>query len=656
MAFVFRAEKKLDFFSNRANDKTNNKTLDNYQYQMIKEINDSNSKTLKSNESNQNSIPFLSGTFKLIDKIEVTPGPGQYNIDDNPNNLPHKQYIKKNKIKYKDSLNDHYSYFNHFDLKRKNSNPGPGDYNPGANEFIGVKNTKYLKKNNSFSSYSERFPKINNKNNISENENKILNKNITINYIKINTNGRSTLYKNKKNDYDFHENYSLTRRTQSYSMKELFKNLLNNHKLRSKSNDTNSSTLLKDTSSIIYHVNNNNNNLYSNNSKCNSSINDISNMNTSQKSIGSRSFRSMYKKCFIKERPITKINTELEENIYYLNEFINSKYFSQVPGPGYYFSKEIGYDTTFKNNSYNDNYATKSNNFKIIFKNNIKDNDMNNIALINRNYYSNKNSKKTKTMKELKSDFRKKIFEKEKEVLLRNQRSEILKSFIAEEKLKEKEKKSLNLKKSYKVSGAKNYISLNSKEERFKGHSGYQNEVYKNDNPGPGEYDVYDNDCITKKNSNVIYNQLKKILVIRDDYKDRKFFIDEIKDTNPPVGYYRSDLIGTIDFNNKMKNLKWVDKSIKNGSLENIKIMTEKRVKQKKEKEEQIKRMLGPFSYFSQREKPKHNYMPNIGFGSYIERKKDVNEKKKDTGPRNYNYNIDLNQKWIKKSFNVLFA
>ena len=654
MAFVYRSPKNLEVLPVKTN-KTNNNIS------FFKYIND-NSQILKINSFNYSSIPFLSNTDKLINKVKETPGPGHYNIDNNPENFIHKQYIKNNTIKYKDSLYDFYSIVNCLDIKKDNkSNPGPGEYNPGMHELFGakLKNKNYQKNYKSISLYSDRFPKINVNTKSNNNKYDKINKNISDNCIKINSDDKSTLswiYNDKLNNDN--DNLNLTKRVQNYTLKELFKNVLLNHKLRNKKTEKNNSSILKDS----FYINETNNiSLNKSNNNLNNIVNSYNNKNSSKKVNKPKNYKLVQINNRIKEnkKNKTKINTELQENIYYLNEFINSKYFSQVPGPGYYFSKPLD-NTKMNNNSFN--YSTKSQSQSQIMNkvnNKIMNNLIDNIVLskenINKNEGNNShNFKKTKSINELKSDFRRKILEKEKKVYLKNKQSSLLNKLILLEQLKEKDKEreNTNIKKKNSINEIKNY-SFNSNELRFKGPFGYQNELYKNSNPGPGEYDVFGNNCISKKNANIMFNELKKNLLFKDENKDRKLFTDEIKDENPPVGSYQSHYHNTIEFNNKMKNIKWLDKSIKNGFIDKIQYITERRVKNMKLDDRKSKSMLGPFSYFKNIERKIPNYNENISFGTNIAKNK-KNNIKKSVGPGDYN--IDLNKKWVKKSYNVLFV
>ena len=70
-------------------------------------------------------------------------------------------------------------------------------------------------------------------------------------------------------------------------------------------------------------------------------------------------------------------------------------------------------------------------------------------------------------------------------------------------------------------------------------------------------------------------------------------------------------------------------------------------------KEKQSNSVLGPCSYFKNSDRNEHIiYGQNSSFGSNSEKniviKNDI-----DIGPGNYN--LDLNNNWIKKSFNALF-
>jgi hypothetical protein len=106
----------------------------------LKQININNLYKFKEKANKSSLVPFLSNTEKLFEKIEETPGPGQYNIQNVQDDYEHKKYLKKNIENYKDSLHDFYHLVNNFSIKANNfRTPGPGEYNPGENKNFGAK-------------------------------------------------------------------------------------------------------------------------------------------------------------------------------------------------------------------------------------------------------------------------------------------------------------------------------------------------------------------------------------------------------------------------------------------------------------------------------------------------------------------------------------
>ena len=181
-------------------------------------------------------------------------------------------------------------------------------------------------------------------------------------------------------------------------------------------------------------------------------------------------------------------------------------------------------------------------------------------------------------MNELQSDMIKKKSEKEKEIYLKNKISKILEKLKKKLIQKEKEENSslydnINNNKEIQEYGSpikynknNSYSNLdifNSSEVRFKGPFGYQNIIYKNNNPGPGQYEIFSNNSIYKKNENILE---KNLFNSNTEIKYRKLYYEEIKNKNPPVGSYQSHY-NTIGYRNFMiKN--WVNYNpIKNGFL-----------------------------------------------------------------------------------------
>ena len=600
---------------------------------------------------NKSFVPFLSNTAKLLSKTEETPGPGYYNIENSSENFIHKLYIKDIINDYKDSLYDFYSLINKFNLKNdKNPTPGPGEYNLSIHELFGgkIKKKKSFIKNLSSSLYNKKFL-----NNEKKNELKIQNK----------------VDKNKSIDNNFENNnkneFNLTKRVQSYTMKELFKSLILNNKKRNKNYEKNIS-FLKDLN-------------YNNNSE----------INLKEDSFKKDFLKIKYLKLFDKSKIIKnsqicekikeinsknkfKINTKIQENIFYLNEFINSKYFLQNPGPGYYFFDNIENKNKNKNKIKESSIPKTLNitTYNLIKnKNNLSQNDLSLQKVIIKNKTQKNIIKKSKRRYQLKSDIIK-YKGKLKEIYTKNKNSINLNGITELLKLKEnlcdndmnnrKEiqeyEKPIKLNKTLDSENILN--NFNSTEERFKGPFGYQNEIYKNDNPGPGQYEIFNYKYISKNNKNNIGNNLynkyiKNSLNNTFSLKPKKFLIDEIKNEYPSEGSYNSYFYNTIEMKNMMLPKKLIYNPIRNGSFDIIKSMTERRVKNLKIQKEIIKSMLGPYSYFSAIDKKYKKFSnQSFNFGSNSKRDFKISDNSK-IGPGYYNNNFNNN--WIKKTYNSLF-
>ena len=631
MAFVYRSEKNANFLISKEDDI-------NSQNKLLKEIkNISHYAKSKYDSLNSNYIPFLSRTEKFIEKSESTPGPGSYDLEKNSESFIHKQYLKYNTIKYKHSLYDLYSLFHGINLNIiKKPSPGPGEYNPGEFDLFGakIKKEKNIKKNLSFSLYNF-FPK--NFKKIKENNNK---------------------KKKTENNYDI--NIIEKKKVQSYTMRELFRNLIENQKIRNKK----------------YQYNNNSfNNLDKNNKINNSYINLNNNIKSSNCQISKINTKNYLDKSKIlrnnqiikrlKERTSKNnisMSSEIQENNYYLNEFLNSKIFAQPPGPGYYYIDP--YSKIMKKNS------NKSHSMLIINKNKNKK-KINQYIKPNKIEKIKEKIKKSKTFNELQSDLIKQKSQQEKKVYLKNKRSKLLEKIM--EKLNQKkydEENNLfydNVNNNQEIQdygypikypGSKNMDNnlniFNISEIRFKGPFGYQNEIYKNINPGPGNYEMFNNNSIYKKNENILENNSCKNK-IHNEMKCRTSFLEEIKNNNPPIGSYQSQFHNTIEFKNLMIRNKLYVNPIKNGFSERIKAITERKVQDLKYKEKKSNSMLGPCTYFNESDfdKKEKRYNKDVCFGSNLEKNFKIN-KNNEIGPGDYN--IDNNQNWIKKSYNIHFV
>ena len=648
MAFVFKSAKNLEMIPKKL--KVNN---------LYKEQEEYSGK----NKDKSAPVPFLSKSEKLFEKIEDTPGPGQYNIQKAPNNFIHKQYIKKNIEQYKDSFNGFVNLMNNFGFKFEvNITPGPGDYNPGENKNFGAK----IKRQNTF------------RNNFLLNQNEYMLKNLTfINYLDneknlsmMNSKNTSNISNNKNNNSSI--NLSKTKKFDS-SHNKIFKKLLFSY---SKLNQEDSSSI-KDKETFYskeeglnsFNVTNNFND--NSNSQLNLHILKKSNSTTYfLRNMKAKIFKAIDDHIRIKEISDQKkleMKAFSAKSNYYLEKYLNSKIFSQLPGPGYYFSKPPP-DSLIITNDKIDKIKKKINK-KLINKitnqnNNIK--EKNKIEIISEKQRTKK-IPLSKTMYQLKNDIIKKDFEKVKDVFIRNKYNSIIDKLIKTQQLEEKTKSNKNNNKEIQEEGYpiryikkflpnkkyNNSINFNSKEKRFIGHTGWENDIIKNVNPGPGEYES-DAQSISKKNKNLISLNLLKGYQVP---KDRKLFTDEIKDTIPPVGTYQSQIYNSIEFNNQ-KSLKITESPIKYGFQEIFKEKNKKRIEEKKLNEKIANSMLSPCSYFNYYNSINQNLENKNYKGSKINKIYNNTKEMKKISEGDYGYPINRFEpnNWIKKTFNASFV
>ena len=622
-------------------------------------------------------VPFLSTSEKLLNKINETPGPGQYNIQRSPENFIHKQYIKKNIERYKDGLNEFVNLMNNFNVKIIDKiTPGPGDYNPGENNNFGAK----AKKLNIINNHRNNLILYQNENmmrnmyffNNLENE-----KTIPINNFNINNKSNTSIKDNTSNISNTH--HIKTKKLNSTNNK-IFKKLLFAYSKYKEEVNTSS------TKDVDYsHPNeagldsfNQTNKLNNSNSLLTLDIlkKNNSSSNIFRKKIKTKIFRTIHDHERIKELSEQKrldMKDYSAKSNYYLEKYLTAKIFSQLPGPGYYFSKPMS--TSHAINNYNNNIDNIKKTFskklmsKILAKN--KSIDIEEQIRLKSENPKMKRISLSKTMYELKNDIIKKDFEKVKEVYIRNKYNDMMNKLIKSQQIEDKEIKNIpNNNKEIQESGypikykkyhlsnkeKNNSININSHEKRFVGHTGWEKEIIKNENPGPGEYEVDIND-ISKRNKDFVTLSFLKGLHIP---KDRKLFTDEIKDTNPPVGSYQSEIFNSIEFNNQCKSLKVMTNPIRDGFQRIIKARTKKRIEDLKLSEKETKSLLGPCSYFN-------NYN-SINSNNINKNKKykdssfrEIRNKRYTIKEPKLKYKIDYRNErntfeynsWIKKTFNA---
>ena len=668
MAFVFKSPKCLEPISKsiKNNIQNENEELEKEKEQIFK----------KKNKSGF--VPFLSSSEKLYEKIQQTPGPGQYNIQKEKNNFVHKQYLKNNLENYKESLNDVISFMSNYYQKNEDnkSTPGPGYYNPGENNNFGAKAKKQnIFRNNFLLHHNENI--IRNMIFIKNLEN---DKNISVQNSK-----NATNYGSKKIFNKF--NYFNLKRIKKFgsSNNKLFKKLLftysqfqDDQNISNKTEQDSNYSKEGELNSFILTKNFN--------STCSQLNLQVLKKNNSTSNVFTKSkkakiYRSIHDRLRIKqisEQKKLDIKSYSAKNNDFLEKYLGSKMFYQPPGPGYYFSKPSP-NHHIVNSTKND-IRSKSLVKKIL------SNELNEKKIIDDKMEivpENQKKKKTqlsKTMYELKNDLIKQDFKKVKEAYIRNKYFIIMDKLIKMQELEEKKditqnkiiKETNNNKEiqetgypikysKYMPKSNKNKLAnFNSKEPRFIGPSGSHNEIVKNLNPGPGQYDT-DYSSISKKNKDIESLNLFKA---HQAPKERKLFTDEIKETSPPVGSYQSQILNSIEYNNNLnKSLKFTENPIKDGFQELIKKRTQKRIEEIKLNEKNRSNMLGPCSYFYNNNKNSF-YNKNSNTASFSLRKnkenkviKNIKIKKENENQWKLSDNNDIKyNQWIKKTYNMSFV
>ena len=668
MAFVFKSPKNLELISEQKRKIKLSFPKENEKEKEKEEINQRKNKS--------GFVPFLSSAEKLFEKIKQTPGPGQYNLQNEKNNYIHRQYVKNNVVNYKESLNEVFNFMNNFYQKIEDNKrtPGPGDYNPGENTNFGAK----VKKQNSF------------RNNLLLHQNENMIRNMI--FIRNLENEKNISVQNSKNktNYDSKEkninifNYFNLKRIKKFGStnNELFKKLLLTY---SQYQDENISNKTEQDSNYSKEAELNSFSLTKNFNSTHSQLSlqalkkNNSTTNVFTKNKKAKIYRSIHDRLRIKEISEQRkldINPESAKSNDFLDQYLGSKMFSQPPGPGYYFSKPP--PTFHISKSTKNEIGQKSLVKKILSQESFEKKNLDeNIELIPEKLKSKK-LQLSKTMYELQNDLIKKDFKKVKEAYIRNKYFLIMDKLIKIQELQNKEKikqsktnKDMNNNKEIQESGypikyvkiipksKKNKLhDFNSKEPRFIGPSGSLNEIIKNINPGPGQYET-DYTSISKKNQDLLSLNLFKGIQIP---KERKFFTDEIKDTTPPVGSYQSQILNSIEYNNNFhKSLKFAENPIKDGFQELIKARTKKRIEENKLKEKNRKNMLGPCSYFYNNKNSYNKGNKSSSFSLKESKNKEsiiaknINMRKETEREIRFLDDRPKYNQWIKKTYNISF-
>jgi hypothetical protein len=189
-----------------------------------------------------------------------------------------------------------------------------------------------------------------------------------------------------------------------------------------------------------FRISNSDLNLYTLN-KSNSTNNIIESKNKKKKAKIIRTIHDHIRIKEISEQRKIEMKGYSAKSNYYLEKYLSSKLFHQIPGPGYYFPKKPHKSHLLINSkSETDIRRIKKELLSKIYKENKKPQK---IELIS-NEQKMKKIILSKTMNELKKDIIKKGFEKVKEVYLKNKYNTIMETLIKAEQLYEKENKSKN--------------------------------------------------------------------------------------------------------------------------------------------------------------------------------------------------------------------
>lgn len=702
MAFVFRAER------NSMNSLNSQKGTNNYNYNNKEEFNSNILSQVKSQDNilkhsnlinnrynnifDSPSPPFLTGAERnKSTKESNSPGPGSYNISAGYYNK-HRQFSSRQE----NSKPEEYEFFDLPLLRMKeviNLNPGPGHYNPNEKELFGGK----FKNKNINSSAKNIFQK---KNKILTQDKK--NDNYNSFEVENNINKLIYIYSSKK------------RKEENENLKKVEQKEKTEKKLNHGNELIENSSIKNIRSPLTMQISENNSGKNNNNSKISgvtldterTSINtsNLSNCKINQKSskvlqilknqLNNNQEKDLYSNHIDTEETIKRNNTlfpallKYDKSRIYKNEqnhkrlllfqeensnnlinsmrnfdkLLNSEYFSQSPGPGYYDPID----------SKNQKYSIPKNNFNSFnkfreknvtsLKKNIKktsigpgyyktDNDM-----INNKIIQKMNKKTRDILFDVKKIAKLRII-REKEVIKRNDDIKLLKENYTFKPNFENNSKEVfkeeNL--EYKKMNSPNEFIFNfgSNDKRF-------HDIIKS-YPGPGEYEVNLYKSIEEKNANII--QAPSYQELYDKVENKNILIERTslnKDliNSPGVGEYNPDIITSIQYNSEHKykmRPPIIHKSTINPELEKKTLL---KVMEIKEKEKKLISYLGPGRYHNMLNKTFNDMNKNMDknkppFGSS---EKKLGPKKLELFPGPGQYDINSYYNWITRTYNILFS
>lgn len=698
MAFVFRSERNL---------------MQPYQSNNEKEFNSNELSPIKAGKDNNNrynnllespSPCFKSTERNKTNKIDDSPGPGTYNIS--------KGYYDKHRqfsSRQENSIPPEYDYFNIPLMRMKevvNNNPGPGYYNPNENTNLFGGKYKYNNtgNNNSFNNISKsvnnifRRRIINDKDKIND-----IDKNMdTLIAISSPKKRKNELSKDKDNTSNKSKNVDFEKFFENKFLKNIknpilfYSSEVDNIKMKNKerlnSNFSKKSGLSLETegtsvnsSKISYsQIRVKTSNL---SQKLNNQLYSSNTNNDQEKSLYNQIVCSTEQSPYIKnllptvnrydksricknsqnhERILLNKEQETDQmskNIKEFNELLNSEYFSDNPGPGYYDPIDLPNQKYFKPKIKSNNNNEGKKIYSILDKNKMK--TLSPDPRESKAHYYNsiandlkKDSKIRALLFDVKKIAKLRII-REKEAIERNKIINYIKENYKEEPNYENNLKEIfeNAPIKYrKMHEPKDLLfNFGSNDKRFK--------ELKANELGPGEYNSHLYKTIEEKNSNIKpepdYQELYDKLENKSGLIER-LTLDKYLLENPPVGYYNADILTSIKYNMEYKNQVKPPIIPRSGFNPSVEKLTWKKAEEIKKKEKMLITLLGPGKYYNllnktlnKGNKTEDNINVKPPFGS--SEIKETNKKPKVTlGPGEYDINSYYN--WITRTYNILFV
>lgn len=713
MAFVFRSERNIIKSLDYQNESNNNKNDQPNNLLQVKPneniLEDTNLINNRYNILDSPSPPFLSSVerIKSNKKNDETPGPGSYNISKGYYNK-HRQFSSRQD----NSIPEEYDLINMPLLRMKeviNDNPGPGHYYPSEKDLFGGRfknrNKSTLnarnKNNSSLSNISQSNNNIirqtnNDKDNSKDMDNDI-NKLLYIYSPKKRKSENNTDKKVRNDCGELIENYSMKNIRGPLSIHSSNngdiviqnKNLRglnnNNSKISGMTLDTertsinssklNYSQIRNKSSTILQKINNQlNNNIFNDNQDSyiyNHLVSSTEQNIFKHNTLSPISLKYDKSRIYKNEQNHDRLLLAREQNTnYYSKNFtefdklLNSEYFSQSPGPGYYDPIDLS----------NQRYYNPKN-IKNYF-NTFKGQNVTSLVKINKikktfpgpgQYKADNNMIENKIKNNMSKKMRDILFDVKKIAKLRilREKEALERSKNLDYLLKEKNTEKVNYENNLKDIIDKDYIkfkdihspkdflfNFGSNDKRFK--------EKKKEYPGPGEYETNLYKSIEEKNANIKENPNYQELYNKSENKNyliERFSLNKDILNNPPVGHYNPNIISSIKYNAEYKNQIKSPVICRNIFNKNIEKMTFKKAEEIKEKEKKLISYLGPGKYYNMLNKTFNDVNKSVDkkppFGSSEEK---LQFKKKDLSPGPGYYDINSYYNWITRTYNILFS